>query len=610
MKKIILIILSMILLVSMIPLVFAVECRDIGNTTGGTTGGTIAFGHKGGYKFTDDQLGGRGVSIHASSNTVATNYSASMVSIASAFGFGDVGTLDFAGNDTFLWHVEADNNIIRERMIDSSGTATGVSITETTLCGDSSCGPSIAMTPNSSHLWAVDTGGADKGTVSRYDTNSGVTTNPLWDSGVTNPDEDVSIFVDAEIVYVSNQTHIRQLDHGGNLICDYEHHFTPTSGTVESKMWGNSTNLIVTITGGGGTGTWAMLDLNITAAPADQCDCPGSGDFEINDGSDCELSTTCDIGSNKFRLSDGKMRIVGSGVIRAGGCFIADAQNMFVEDSAGLSCGRASIELELLPIRANNNLTTESTNPKQVDFTAFINNNLSVVFTSNDSSTAGAGNVFWSHAYLNLAANSFQVKTESDTGSNKAGKLNWLAVRAGDYDLGTGRLQCGTTPAIGTGPSTATASFNTPFADTNYSIVCAPADDVDTPACNPSIGGRSVGSAEMEIRDDNGAEEDVSGANWCALTFGNHSVDGVKIKAGSGPISTGTFDIGFGTEDQMPSADYVVIISAQGNDFQCDVETRTISGFTGSCYEDAGALGGIELDWITIERVDRDLSLG
>jgi len=69
------------------------------------------------------------------------------------------------------------------------------------------------------------------------------------------------------------------------------------------------------------------------------CSCPASGDFEVTDNEVCEISTTCDVRPNAFRVLDGKMRIIGSGAIRADGCFIKDEQSLYVEDGAGLFCG-------------------------------------------------------------------------------------------------------------------------------------------------------------------------------------------------------------------------------------------------------------------------------
>ena len=69
------------------------------------------------------------------------------------------------------------------------------------------------------------------------------------------------------------------------------------------------------------------------------CNCPLSGDWLIQGGQECTLSSVCSIGSNKFRVLDGKMRINPSGFLRAGGCFVNDSQSFFVDDGGGLFCG-------------------------------------------------------------------------------------------------------------------------------------------------------------------------------------------------------------------------------------------------------------------------------
>ena len=273
--------------------------------------------------------------------------------------------------------------------------------------------------------------------------------------------------------------------------------------------------------------------------------------------------------------------------------------------------------VKILPIRADNNFTNEGGNPKQVDFPTFGSSNFSVVFTSNKSSAAGNGNVFWSLTYLNLAANSFQMKAEDDTGTDQIGQSNWLAVKAGDYDLGTGKLECGTAPASSAAdPSITTAAFNTSFPDTNYSIICNPESIGDSPVCNPRPANKKVDSAELLFRADTGGAQLVSGANWCAISHGNHTVDGVEIKAGSDRVENGLFNISFGPDDQMPSEDYVVLITIvlpnTGLDCTCDVQTRTIDGFNGTCYDDGAssvACVSEQLDWIALEKIDRNLSL-
>ena len=72
----------------------------------------------------------------------------------------------------------------------------------------------------------------------------------------------------------------------------------------------------------------------------DSCSCPGSGNWHIINGDECELTTTCDLTTNKFRVLDGKMRILSGGYIRAGGgCYVNDSQSLYVDDSGGLFCG-------------------------------------------------------------------------------------------------------------------------------------------------------------------------------------------------------------------------------------------------------------------------------
>ena len=73
------------------------------------------------------------------------------------------------------------------------------------------------------------------------------------------------------------------------------------------------------------------------AATVSTCDCPTSGNWEISDGSICELATTCDLGANKFRINNGGLRILG-GVLRASGCYIDKSAKFFVNTQGGFAC--------------------------------------------------------------------------------------------------------------------------------------------------------------------------------------------------------------------------------------------------------------------------------
>jgi len=89
----------------------------------------------------------------------------------------------------------------------------------------------------------------------------------------------------------------------------------------------------------------AMLLVRAPAAGApvaDPCDCPVSGNFEISDGNICNITTACDIGTNKFRTNaNSGYNILSGGSVDAGGCYCdLDALNCFTaEISNGLFCG-------------------------------------------------------------------------------------------------------------------------------------------------------------------------------------------------------------------------------------------------------------------------------
>lgn len=80
------------------------------------------------------------------------------------------------------------------------------------------------------------------------------------------------------------------------------------------------------------------INLILSDVITDSCSCPSSGDWHIIDGDECSLSTVCNIGSNKFRVLDGKMRINSGGFIRAGGCFVADTHSLYIDENGGLYC--------------------------------------------------------------------------------------------------------------------------------------------------------------------------------------------------------------------------------------------------------------------------------
>ena len=58
-------------------------------------------------------------------------------------------------------------------------------------------------------------------------------------------------------------------------------------------------------------------DTIITVASADDCSCPASGHWIIDDGSNCGLTTTCDLGTNKLYVNNGRLRIGSGGKLYA-----------------------------------------------------------------------------------------------------------------------------------------------------------------------------------------------------------------------------------------------------------------------------------------------------
>lgn len=72
--------------------------------------------------------------------------------------------------------------------------------------------------------------------------------------------------------------------------------------------------------------------------PSTTCDCPVAGNWEINDGSICELSTICDIRPNKLIINNGGLRILSGGRMRTDGCYSCYTCRLYVDSLGGLFC--------------------------------------------------------------------------------------------------------------------------------------------------------------------------------------------------------------------------------------------------------------------------------
>ncbi|KKQ99920.1 MAG: hypothetical protein UT24_C0021G0009 [Candidatus Woesebacteria bacterium GW2011_GWB1_39_12] len=78
----------------------------------------------------------------------------------------------------------------------------------------------------------------------------------------------------------------------------------------------------------------------IVTPPATTCDCPTSGNWIIDDGSICELTTTCNIGANALRITNGRLRIQGNGRLDATHCFVCNPPTcgLYISSISKLHC--------------------------------------------------------------------------------------------------------------------------------------------------------------------------------------------------------------------------------------------------------------------------------
>lgn len=85
----------------------------------------------------------------------------------------------------------------------------------------------------------------------------------------------------------------------------------------------------------------SSLSILVTSVTGDTCSCPTvNNNFNINDGSICTLTTTCNIGTGILRINNGQLRILTGGKMIASGCFVNDPLGgIFTLDGAGLFCG-------------------------------------------------------------------------------------------------------------------------------------------------------------------------------------------------------------------------------------------------------------------------------
>jgi hypothetical protein len=75
-----------------------------------------------------------------------------------------------------------------------------------------------------------------------------------------------------------------------------------------------------------------------TTGVTDSCTCTPGSSWTIINGDQCVLSATCNLGANVFRIMDGALRITATGSLNAQGCYIQNAESLFVINGGKLIC--------------------------------------------------------------------------------------------------------------------------------------------------------------------------------------------------------------------------------------------------------------------------------
>ena len=204
----------------------------------------------------------------------------------------------------------------------------------------------------------------------------------------------------------------------------------------------------------------------------------------------------------------------------------------------------------------------------------------------------------YSMTYSTLATGSFLARAEDDTGTAEVGNFNWIVVSSGEYDYNNNLVKCGAGPLGG-----GAINFVSNFPDANYAVVANVVDDDDSPTVNFVAASKAVGGFSIDIEDDGGANEAVTGSNYCAFDHGEYSLGGNNIKAGSTTTAAaGDTTVNFGTA--FSSANYAVIAMAQAvNGALCSPEivTKSTGSFTIHFEEDTSTnCASKNFDWVAV----------
>ncbi len=212
---------------------------------------TWEFNNKGHGKVSGDAAG---TIMHTPSNTAVFNYSSNGTKGNQVFSIPDQGTAGLAANTSNVWITRGSLRLIREYDYAGNSMSHDIDYLGGSTCGV--CAPDISLEPNSSNLWFIGRSAGGKGKIYRYDVRT-ANTDFMFNSGSNGT---VGIHVDGERIYVSNDTHIRQLDYGGNVICDFAHGLIGLP-TNTGYLSGNSSTLLFSAVGDA-SGNLVTFDIN------------------------------------------------------------------------------------------------------------------------------------------------------------------------------------------------------------------------------------------------------------------------------------------------------------------------------------------------------------
>ena len=216
-----------------------------------------------------------------------------------------------------------------------------------------------------------------------------------------------------------------------------------------------------------------------------------------------------------------------------------------------------------------------------------------------------------------LHFNDMDWTIKDDTGSTETADIDTMVIPYGDYILNaTSHLECGHCGAAGSGCQ---VTFTTAFPDTNYAILCNPAQDSDAPVCQSLNSGtqKTTTGMEVDVLDDTDYAEYVSDTDWCVISYGvwnftRSDGDEVMIQAGIQPVTWGDDQIDF--YQNMPNTDYVVVATHEDDDTTdpaaCDISDKQLTDFELTCEDDGGGTGGSSeyVYWLAVS-LDGDANL-